>query len=114
MSDEHDHDYPRGTVQVDETCETCGGLFRATAREAGTDGSGRPVLQLESRDCPACVELGAKPPECLALGCGGELRGMVDYTRRVGSVCYECRKCDQQFSIDTLRAPRLREDRQKP
>lgn len=100
--DPRDDSYPPGTVLAEATCETCGGRFAAEARE--TEGHpGERLLEILTRDCLACTELGCRPPECITVGCGGALRGK-DYSRHGGAVCFECSICDQQFLVATIRS----------
>jgi hypothetical protein len=110
MSDSHDvadHEdmaafHGKGTVIVREMCESCGRRFDAEAREAGTDGSGRPVQELVSPDCPACVELGAKPPPCPC--CGGKLIGQPGSTSELFVVpWFACEETDGGFPVDSIR-----------
>ncbi len=106
MSDEQDDpradSYAPGTVLTRATCESCGGRFNAQAREAEGH-PGERLLEILTRDCPPCTELGCRPPECIIVGCGGALRGK-DYSRHDGADCFECSICDQQFLASTLRS----------
>lgn len=105
MSDEgddpRDDSYPPGTMLERATCESCGGRFNAQVRE--TEGHPGERLHLLECDCPACTELGCRPPPCPTVGCGGALHGK-DYSRHGGADCFECNICDQQFLASTLRS----------
>lgn len=103
MSDEQDDprddSYPPGTVFTRAKCESCGGRFDAEARE--TEGHpGERLLEVLTRECPACTELGCEPPECPGLDCGEALRGTVSG----GSAAFVCDGCDGAVSIATLRS----------
>lgn len=90
----------RGEFQIESTCESCGSTFLAEARD---DVGGQPdehLVKVLQPDCPACDELGCKPPPCLEMGCGGELRG----NGHDDSLSFSCDTCDSEFPYEILRS----------
>lgn len=87
----------RGEFQIESACELCGARFMAEARD---DVGGQPdehLVKVLQADCPACTELGCKPPRCPTAACHGQLRGQ-------DNGAFECDACDTPFLSYSLRS----------
>ncbi len=97
------------TILTRATCEACGAFFNAEARECEGGQPDERLVELLARDCPACTELGEKPPTCpcdyglprpTRFTCGGALRGAGG---EHGDPWFACDGCDTEFSVATVR-----------
>lgn len=87
-------------------CELCGGRFETTAtvdEDRGGGPYGAPPSRAyypERLRCQPCLDLGRAPCGCPSFGCGGKLRGIEDEQ----PARFECRLCDDVFSVAVVRA----------